>query len=88
MDDLEVNAAGYTRRECRAGGRAANRITDYYIEPKWFEGGVLFGGCPVEVFTPCRGWHEATDRDRRILRKQGLSIWPQPLHRMKLRKAH
>lgn len=35
-----VNRAGYTLKECKAGGKSANQIKDYYIEPKWFEGGM------------------------------------------------
>jgi hypothetical protein len=69
----------YTHAQSRAGGVAAHAIHDFAIEPKWFEGGVLYGGAPVWVLTPRFGWHPATDRERGILRALGLPIWPSPL---------
>lgn len=66
----------YTLAQARAGGRNAHRILDYAIEPKWFDGGVLYGGAPIWVQTARFGWHNATIRERKILREQfGLPIW-------------
>ena len=78
--DKYTNPHLFTRKQRVNGGRKANRILEYHIDPSYTEGGVVFGGAPVLVYTPAHKWHEATPRERRLLREEhGVSLWPQTL---------
>jgi hypothetical protein len=77
----------YSHAQSVAGGHRAHRILDYAIDPKWEEGGVLYGGAVVWVETPRAGWHAATLRERAILRTRfHLAIWVDPNIKPKRRR--